>query len=349
MTLFPNIWTSVSGKLGFERGSQKLLHHQSEKQGIFKYIGIWFALWPIFSSCSPTYALILAIILPASLIWGISALIAYILWLATVLLLIAFLWQKVISKMWWASAAHGKFKRILWVIFIVIGVCIITGLDKKIEIKLLDMWILNTTNFEQNIIDAIEIDSFNDTSGSIKVETELSFLGSVDTNTCSWGTCENKQFSWEQGDMIGREAPEFTDVTGWINSPAIDSIQDLRGKVVMIDFWTRWCINCIATHAQTQEIYEKYRDQWLVVIGLHTPEFAYERNINLVKSAVEEFGISFPVAQDNEFSTWRKYQNRYWPAFYIIDKQGVIRETHFWDGGKEKKQVTIEKLLSESI
>jgi hypothetical protein len=66
-----------------------------------------------------------------------------------------------------------------------------------------------------------------------------------------------------------------------------------------------------------------------VVIGLHTPEFAYERNINLVKSAVEEFGISFPVAQDNEFSTWRKYQNRYWPAFYIIDKQGVIRETHF--------------------
>jgi len=220
--------------------------------------------------------------------------------------------------------------------------------DKKIEAKMLDLWFLNTTNFEQNIIDSIEIESFSDEVSHNNDDMQLSFLEKKDTNTCSGWACENEQFSENTGSMIWQLAPEFTDITNWINSPEITSIHDLQWKVIMIDFWTLGCANCIATHDQTQELYETYKDEWFVVIWLHAPEFSYERNIELVEDAVKEYQITFPVAQDNEFSTWRKYKNRYWPAFYIIDKNWVIRETHFWEGGKDKKIETIEKLLQES-
>lgn len=94
-------------------------------------------------------------------------------------------------------------------------------------------------------------------------------------------------------------------------------------------FWTFSCINCIRTLDETEALYQKYKDQGFTVIGIHAPEFSYERDIKNVANAVEQYNLSFPVVQDNDFTTWRDYNNRYWPAWYLIDKYGNIRYTHF--------------------
>jgi thiol-disulfide isomerase/thioredoxin len=99
--------------------------------------------------------------------------------------------------------------------------------------------------------------------------------------------------------------------------------------VVLVDFWTFGCINCQRTIPHVEALHKKYKDQGLVVIGVHAPEFAFERKLENVKNKVKEFGITYPVALDNDFSTWSLYENRYWPAFYFIDKKGNMRHTHF--------------------
>lgn len=116
----------------------------------------------------------------------------------------------------------------------------------------------------------------------------------------------------------------------------------------MLEFWTLGCINCIRTHEHTQAMQEKYEDQGFMVLGLHTPEFAYERLIENVQKSVNEYGMTYPVAQDNDFKTWRAFNNRYWPAFYLIDAQGKIRYTHFGEGKYDEKEQAIQELLAES-
>ncbi len=162
ITLFPNLWKNLSTKLGFSDNSNKLLNKSSSKNGTLKYVLMGFALGPVFSSCSPTYALILAIILPAGFLIGITSLIAYILWLAAILLAIAIFGQKLVKNLKWASDPNGIFKKILWVIFIFVGIAIISGYDKKIEAAILDAGFLNTTNFEQSIIDNLELDKIEE-------------------------------------------------------------------------------------------------------------------------------------------------------------------------------------------
>ncbi len=97
----------------------------------------------------------------------------------------------------------------------------------------------------------------------------------------------------------------------------------------MVEFWTLGCINCIHTHPYTQALYEKYHDQGFEVIGIHAPEFAYERKLENVKNSARQYELTFPIVQDNDFTTWKAYKNRYWPAFYILDKQGNVVYTHF--------------------
>ncbi|MCD5374851.1 redoxin domain-containing protein [Candidatus Gracilibacteria bacterium] len=146
---------------------------------------------------------------------------------------------------------------------------------------------------------------------------------------------------------IGYPAPEFTGLTNWINSEPIKSIEDLKGKVVLLEFWTLGCINCINTHEHTQKMHEKYKDQGFTVIGLHAPEFAYERLVKNVQKSVDEYGITYPVAQDNDFATWKAFNNRYWPAFYLIDATGNIRYTHFREGKYDEKERAIQELINE--
>ena len=141
-------------------------------------------------------------------------------------------------------------------------------------------------------------------------------------------------------------APELTKITGFINSKPI-TLADLRGKVVLVDFWTYSCINCIRTIPYLNAWYEKYADKGLVIVGVHTPEFEFEKDYNNVQAAVEKFDIRYPVAQDNEKGTWNAYDNRYWPRKYLIDADGYIRYDHIGEGGYAETEKVIQSLLTE--
>ncbi|MNV03368.1 Thiol-disulfide oxidoreductase YkuV [compost metagenome] len=141
--------------------------------------------------------------------------------------------------------------------------------------------------------------------------------------------------------------PPLDGAVQWLNSPPLDA-QALKGKVVLVDFWTYSCINCLRSLPYVKAWAEKYRDQGLVVIGVHAPEFAFERDIKNVTKAMKELGINYPVAIDNEFKIWRAFNNEYWPAHYFADAQGRIRYHHFGEGAYDESERVIQQLLREA-
>ncbi len=141
--------------------------------------------------------------------------------------------------------------------------------------------------------------------------------------------------------------PPLSGATTWINSPPLTREQ-LRGKVVVVDFWTYSCINCLRALPYVRAWAEKYRDQGLVVIGVHTPEFAFEKSEANVREAVARLGVTYPVAMDNDFAVWRAFNNQYWPAHYFIDAQGRIRHHHFGEGDYDGSERVIQQLLKEA-
>jgi len=141
--------------------------------------------------------------------------------------------------------------------------------------------------------------------------------------------------------------PSLDGVTQWLNSPPL-TVESLRGKVVLIDFWTYSCINCLRAIPHVRAWAEKYKDQGLVVIGVHTPEFAFERNINNVQRAIASQKITYPVAVDNSYAVWRAFSNQYWPAHYFIDANGNIRAHQFGEGEYEQSERIIQQLLREA-
>ena len=141
--------------------------------------------------------------------------------------------------------------------------------------------------------------------------------------------------------------PPIDGATAWLNSPALTAEQ-LKGKVVLIDFWTYSCINCIRTIPEVKALHQRYAKDGLVVIGVHTPEFAFEKDIDNVRKAMRDFGITYPVAVDNGYAIWRAFENRYWPAHYIADAKGRIRYHHFGEGGAAKTEAAIRALLAEA-
>ncbi|HET7609734.1 MAG TPA: cytochrome c biogenesis protein DipZ [Gammaproteobacteria bacterium] len=141
--------------------------------------------------------------------------------------------------------------------------------------------------------------------------------------------------------------PPLDGVTQWLGSEPLTR-ESLRGKVVLVDFWTYSCINCIRALPFVKAWHEKYRDRGLVVIGVHTPEFAFEKDLGNVRRAVEELGLTYPVAVDNDYAVWRAFDNRYWPAHYFIDAAGNIRHEHFGEGEYEASERVIQRLLAEA-
>jgi len=141
--------------------------------------------------------------------------------------------------------------------------------------------------------------------------------------------------------------PALDGATGWLNSPPLDREQ-LRGKVVLVDFWTYSCINCLRAMPFVHDWAERYREHGLVVVGVHTPEFAFERNPRNVMRAVEQLGVTYPVALDNNYSIWRAFENQYWPAHYFVDAQGRIRAHQFGEGNYAHSEQVIRRLLQEA-
>lgn len=139
-------------------------------------------------------------------------------------------------------------------------------------------------------------------------------------------------------------APEFKGIGQWLNSPPL-TLQQLRGKIVLVEVWTYSCINCIRVLPHTKAWHAKYKDQGLVVVGVHTPEYGYEKRLSNLQAAVKRFGITYPVAQDNDYRTWNAYRNQYWPALYLIDQNGRIVYQHFGEGAYETTEARIQQLL----
>lgn len=141
-------------------------------------------------------------------------------------------------------------------------------------------------------------------------------------------------------------APEFTALQNWVNSKPL-TLDGLKGKVVLINFWTFGCVNCQNTLPHVKDLYAKYHDQGFEIVGIHAPEFGYEQEIANVRKAVKDDGIAWPVAQDNGFKTWRKYKNGYWPAFYYLDRSGNVRHTHIGEGKYAEQDAVVAALLAE--
>lgn len=140
-------------------------------------------------------------------------------------------------------------------------------------------------------------------------------------------------------------APEFTGIERWLNSEPL-TLAGLRGRVVLVDFWTYACINCIRTLPHVNRWAELYTPQGLTVVGVHTPEFPFERVTSNVEGAMRRYGVKHPVAQDNRYATWKAFRNQYWPAAYLIDAQGHIRYQHFGEGEYDRTEAVIRALLA---
>ncbi|MGH2792971.1 MAG: redoxin domain-containing protein, partial [Actinomycetota bacterium] len=142
-------------------------------------------------------------------------------------------------------------------------------------------------------------------------------------------------------------APEFEGIAGWLNSPPL-TVAGLRGKVVLVDFWAYSCVNCVRTFPALRQLYARYRAFGLEIVGMHAPEFEFEKQTANVRDAIERNDLAWPVALDNDMETWRAYRNHYWPHVYLIDARGNVRFDHIGEGGEDLIQGKVRELLQES-
>ena len=240
---------------------------------------------------------------------GLIGLLSYFFGLGIVLLLIVHFGRSIIGRFAFFSNPRGIFRRVLGVVILIVGLLVMTGYIKKVEAYIIEKNIFVNTFEIDNTLNDIILKNHNNVGGM-----------------CANGKCDGMKDGSMMMDVA--KAPELTGITTWINSSPL-TMESLRGKVVLVDFWTYSCINCIRTQQYLNAWYEKYEKDGLVIIGLHAPEFAFEKIENNVREASQKAGIKYPIALDNDFKTWSAYANRYWPAKYLIDQNGNIVYKHF--------------------
>lgn len=313
----PELWERLVVSLNLEAASLRLLGRSEKNQN--QYIApvlTGVALGPVFSSCSPTYAFILASVLPSSFAAGLIYLVAYTLGLVAILLVILLSGRKYITRYPWAINTHSWFRRSLGLLFVVIGLAFITGYQVKAEV-----WVANHLPFDETKVEQILLQKQQ------RHHTLTHNLGNADVLN-----------------VQPVAAPQFQGLTNWINSPPL-TMSGLRGKVVLVDFWTYSCINCIRSVPYVEKWYQTYHNQGLEIVGVNTPEFAFEHDPANVAAAVTRFGITYPVALDNNYDTWNAFDNDSWPADYLIDRSGNIRYVSLGEGDYGTTEQAIQELL----
>lgn len=318
VSIVPETWEKLMVDLNWQAASQRFLGKGEQSKD--KFIGpvlIGVALGPVFASCSPTYAFILASVLPHSFYSGLAYLAAYSIGLALTLLIISLLGRKVLTKLSWAVDTHSLFRRVIGVLFVLIGIAIISGAEVKIETWVANRLPFNEAKFEQLLLS----------------KQNKSLTHSLNPSSTS------SVFNVEPV-----AAPQFLGLTNWINSPALN-ISQLKGKVVLVDFWTYSCINCIRSIPYVEKWYQTYQNKGFVVVGINTPEFAFEHVPANVEAAVKSDGITYPVALDNNYDTWNAYHNDSWPADYLVDQDGYVRYVSLGEGDYNKTEKAIQALL----
>jgi cytochrome c biogenesis protein CcdA/thiol-disulfide isomerase/thioredoxin len=260
-------------------------------------------------------------------------------------------WGRRATRSLGAAAAGGRLQRSFGIAMVLSALLVVSGLDLAVENRISSVlpagWTGALTSVEQqpavqNGLATLEESGLNNQSGTSSAVPSGPDAAAgplpapIATTLPSNVVLEN----------LGA-APDFRGITAWINSPAL-TISDLRGKVVLVEFWTFACINCQHVQPYVKAWSDRYGPAGLVVVGVHTPEFSFERDLGNVRQAVAAAGLHYPVAFDPAFSTWNAYANSYWPAFYFIDKSGQVRHTHFGEGDYAGSEQVIRQLLAAS-
>lgn len=303
-------------------------NNTSQSKGFFGGFVSGLSLGALWAPCAgPILATIAALSATQSLNFeSFLMVIAYSLGIGFPLFIFSLFGNKIQTKIKGTGKYTGIVQKVYGVIIILSAFLIITNQDKIIQAKLLDalpqyssfLYTIESNNLVKKELDRI--------TGRKEVS-----MGTEDFKVESFG-----------------QAPEFVGIQQWLNTNGAElKLQDYRGKVVLVDFWTYTCINCIRTFPHLKAWREKYQDQGFEILGIHSPEFEFEKNVSNVEKAIEQYGITYPVALDNDFKTWRAYENRYWPAHYLIDAKGEIRYIHEGEGNYEQTEAKIQELLKE--
>ncbi|OGH14650.1 MAG: hypothetical protein A2687_00535 [Candidatus Levybacteria bacterium RIFCSPHIGHO2_01_FULL_38_26] len=237
--------------------------------------------------------------------------------------------QNLFRKVPWLLVNSANIQKAFGIIMIATALGILFNIDRKFQTFILDrfpQYGVGLTQFEDNDL----IRGLLEDMGSEKMQKE-------DMGKPMFNLLQPK----------GTRAPEIIPGGSWFNSDPL-TVKSLRGKVVIVDFWTYSCINCQRTFPYLRQWWEKYKDKGLVILGVHSPEFEFEKNQDNVRKAISDFALEYPIVQDNNFATWRAYSNRYWPAKYFIDKDGYIRYSHFGEGAYDESEKVIQELLMEA-
>ncbi len=251
--------------------------------------------------------------------------VAYVIGVGIPLFIFSLAGQRIFARAKFISSHTHLIQQIFGVLMILTALAIYTNYDVYLQAKLLNAFpgFNSLTNVGQNNNVTKQLDVLKGSTG----QTTGLASGLFNTNS---------------------KAPDFGGATKWLNSDGPISIKDLKGKVVLVDFWTYTCINCIRTLPHVTSWYDKYHDKGFVVIGVHTPEFEFEKDTNNVLSAIKQFNIHYPVPQDNDYKIWNAFNNQYWPAEYLIDANGNIRREHFGEGEYDQTEQAIQALLKEA-
>lgn len=319
--VFPQLWDSLGFVNLLNRESNKLLGAGYRQNSFWGDVLMGAALGPVFSSCSPTYFVVLATVLPVSFAMGFADLIAYALGLSGTLFLIALLGQRLVDKLGVTIEPGGWFRRVIGVLFLIVGITVATGTMARAE-----AWLLN--------------------HGFGFAALEQRLLGApANSDVVATSTL----LTPEQKNLIYQTAPELRGIEGYINTNEKPiTLAEFKGdKVVLIDIWTYSCINCQRTLPYLKMWYDTYHDEGLEIIGVHTPEFAFEHVLANVQQAVNTFGLEYPVVLDNTYATWNAFGNQYWPRKYLIDIDGYIVYDHAGEGNYEETEAAIQRALAE--
>lgn len=305
--MFPSLWERIPGMAKLSSRSNKLVGTGYQKKSFWGDVVIGVALGPVFSSCSPTYFVILATVLPASFLLGFSYLLAYTAGLAIMLICIALIGQRFADRLTRAADSRGALKKTVGILFIALGLLIASGYEKKFEVWLLKSGYVDSVRWEQRLLQRIGMEEETGIRPYFEIESPAGFVNTDGITV---------------GELVGK-------------------------KVILIDFMTYSCINCQRTFPYMNAWYERYKDQGLEIIGIHTPEFAFEKDINNVEEAMRKFGITYPVVLDNNYATWRACGNQYWPRKYLVDIEGNIIYDHIGEGGYAETEKKIREALRD--
>lgn len=324
--LLPNFQLTME-KL-FTKLSSIVSRNSTQATGFWSGLVLGMSLGLVWTPCvGPIIASVITLAATSS-VNGSAILITFAYSLGTAIPMFAITYggRSLLNKVPWLLRNTARIQKGFGVLMIIVAISIFFNLDRQFQVLVLD-------KFPSYGVGLTKLEDNDLVKNLLKKNNSL-----MDKNLVGKPMPNEGSFP---------QAPELIAGGEWLNSTPL-TLSSLRGKVVLIDFWTYTCINCIRTLPYLKSWNEKYKDKGLVIIGVHTPEFEFEKNLRNVQRAVADFKITYPVMQDNDYATWNAYSNHYWPAHYLIDKNGAVRDTHFGEGAYDETEEMIQKLLKET-